>query len=271
MTHRIPFLLLSAFALVSSFAPLHAAPAKAKAGPVAASDAIPDERRRKWWMPRHEAIIARNAAEKPDIILVGDSITHWWGGLPADGSKNTGAAVFDYYFGDRKVTNLGYASDRTYHVIWRLKNGELDGISPKVAVVMIGTNNHPTPGHTPEDTAGAVKDICALIRKSSPNTKILLLAVFPRDNQKKADYIAFPGLVNKHLAKLDGKDGITYLDLSDKLGNPDGTTRAGLFYDRIHPTAEGYKVWGEAMEPTLAKLLGTQPKPPMPDAPKKGK
>lgn len=232
------------------------------AAKIAATDAVADETGRKWWLPRHAATVKFVAVKKPDLIFVGDSITHWWGGLPADASRNTGAAVFDRYYGDRNAANLGFASDRTYHVLWRLKNGELAGIAPKVAVVMIGTNNAPTPGHSPEQTAAGVKAICELIRKSSPATKILLLGVFPRDAQKKPDYVAFPGLVNRQLAKLDGKDGVVYLNINDKLGNPDGTCRKGLFSDGLHPTSAGYAVWAEAMEPTLAKLLGVPAKPP---------
>ena len=273
-SHPVSFLsALVALAAVAAPLPLCAdAPKPAakvlKAKGVAATDAVPDEKGRTWWMPRHEAAVKLLAERKPDILLIGDSITHWWGGEPTEGGRGTGKAVFDHYFGDRKVVNLGCASDRTYHVLWRLKNGELDGISPKVAVVMIGTNNHPTPGHSPEDTAAGVKAICALIREKLPKTKILLLGVFPRNNQSGADFIAFPSRVNAILRKLHGANGITYLEINDSLGNPDGTTRAGLFSDRLHPTAAGYKVWAEAMEPTLARLLGVPPKRPMPAASK---
>lgn len=216
-----------------------------------------------WWKPRHEAAKKAIAEKKPDLLFIGDSITHWWGGIPNEASKNTASSLYDHYYGHRNAVNLGYASDRTYNTIWRLRNGELEGVKPKVAVVMIGTNNHPIPGHSGVETAKGVAEICKLVHKASPSTKILLLSVFPRTRAGAAGYSEFIPAVNKELAKLDGKNGITFLDLTEKLGKADGTCNPAYFYDGLHPNAAGYKAWAEAMEPTLANLLGDKPVEPM--------
>ena len=92
------------------------------------------------WATRHRAIVARNEQVKPDILLLGDSITHFWGGEPSD-ARARGPVSYQRYFGAFKVTNIGYGWDRTENVLWRLRHGEVDGIRPRVVMVMIGTNN----------------------------------------------------------------------------------------------------------------------------------
>lgn len=213
---------------------------------------------------RHERIKALVKAEKPELVFIGDSITHQWGGVPEvkeKGVRPVGDRYWKHYYGHRKALNMGFSSDRVENVLWRLQNGEFDGISPKVAVIMIGTNNNPGPA-TAAQTAEGVEAICKLVNRKSPKTKILLLGVFPRAHRTPKEN-AFPGEVNAFLAKLDGKLNVTYLDLAPRLANPDGTLVPGAFYDKLHPGEAGYRIWAEAMEPVLAKLLGDKPVEPV--------
>jgi beta-glucosidase len=129
------------------------------------------------WMARHNAVVDRVKQGNVDMVLVGDSITHMWGGVPQPGGP--GQYLWDKYFGSRNAVNLGFGWDRTQHVLWRLEHGELDGIKPKVAIVMIGTNNMGS--NSADDIATGVDTIVSVIRHKVKGIKILLLGIFPRD------------------------------------------------------------------------------------------
>jgi len=230
--------------------------AEAKFEPLAGATAQPSslvpltQSRDSWynWEKRHAEICALVRECKPQLVFIGDSITHLFGGEPK--GRANGAEVWKKYYGTRNALNLGYGWDRTENVIWRLQHGELDGATPKVAVLMIGTNNRDL--NSPADIAAGVRAICAEIKQRSPQTKILLLAVFPRgakpDNTRlKTDEL------NQLLAKMEG---VTFLDIGAKFMNPDGSISPEIMGDYLHPTAKGYEIWAEAMEPTLRKMLG---------------
>jgi len=195
--------------------------------------------------PRHRAFNERVKQGNVDLIFIGDSITQRW--------EKAGKEVWQNYYGHRKAVNLGIGGDRTQHVLWRLDNGNIDGISPKVAVVMIGTNNHP-PRNTGEEIADGIIAICKKLRTKLPKTKILLLGIFPRERK--------PCAMRKELAKAskiaskiaDGKM-IHYLDIGDKFVEPDGSISRDVMKDYLHLTPKGYKIWAEAIEPKLAELM----------------
>jgi lysophospholipase L1-like esterase len=215
------------------------------------------------WAKRHAAICAAVKERKPKLVFIGDSITHFFGGEPSD-IGHTGAAVWKKYYEARNPVNLGYGWDRTENVLWRLGEGnELEGSSPKAAVIMIGTNNMGI--NSAPDIAEGVHQICERLHKAEPETKILLLGIFPRGpkpdgTRKKIEEI------NAILAKLNGQINITFLDIGPKFLATDGSISKDIMNDFLHPTAKGYAIWSEAMEPTLAKLLGDEPVKP--DAPK---
>jgi lysophospholipase L1-like esterase len=150
--------------------------------------------------------------------------------------------------------NLGIADDRTQHVLWRLDNGNIDGISPKVAVVMIGTNNHP-PRNTGEEVADGIIAICNKLRTRLPKTNILLLGIFPREQKPCAmrEELAKASKIASKIA--DGKK-IYYLNIVGKFLEPDGSISKDVMNDYLHLTPKGYKIWAEAMEPKLAELMG---------------
>jgi len=148
--------------------------------------------------------------------------------------------------------NLGYGWDRTENVLWRLTHGEFDGVSPKVVVVMIGTNNMDL--NTTEEIAAGITEICAELHRRSPSTQILLLGIFPRGQSPDATR-AKVNAVNKRIATLDGHAGVTYLDIGHVFLEPGDSISKDVMYDFLHPSALGYARWSAAMKPTLDRLL----------------
>src|SRR5206468_2705561 len=153
------------------------------------------------WIKRHERFNEMAKKGGIDVLFLGDSITDAWGG-EGHGAKSSGREIFEKEFVPLKAANFGIGGDRTQHVLWRLQNGELDGIQPKVVMLMIGTNNSNGKNNTAEEIADGITAIVKEIHKQSPATKVLLLGVFPRganpnpQREKLAD-------VNKIVAKLD--------------------------------------------------------------------
>ncbi len=214
---------------------------------VEAADKPAHRLKHKWWKHRHQHKLAAAQNTKVELLFIGDSITHGW--------ENKGRELWKQYYAPRKAFNLGYSGDRTQHVLWRLENGEMKGMKPKVAVIMIGTNNTGHSMQKAEETAQGIKAIISSIQKISPKTHILLLAIFPRgehpDHQMRVRNTEINDII-----KTYANDKITYLDISSKLLTEDGILTKKVMPDRLHPQGDGYQIWAEAMEPTLKKLLG---------------
>jgi len=223
------------------------------------STLVPVTQNRDWrvydWTTRHREASALMRSRRPDIVMLGDSITHFWGGEPS-GGRRTGVEEWNRFFAGRSVVNLGYGWDRTENVLWRLENGEFEGVTPKVVVLMIGTNNITL--NTPDEIAAGVEAICASIHQRSPATKILLLAIFPRGQKPDATRAKVDD-VNRRIAKLDDRDYVTFLDIGAKFLEPDGSISPDVMYDYLHPTPKGYAIWSAAMAPSLDRLAA-QPK-----------
>ncbi|QDV09774.1 Beta-glucuronidase [Planctomycetes bacterium Poly30] len=209
-----------------------------------------------WWWGRHQEKRALAAKGDVDLVFIGDSITHAW--------EDAGAReTWNRYYGRRRALNLGFSGDRTENVLWRLQNGELDGISPKVAVVMIGTNNtdgvnFPT-AHSAEELAEGIVAVCKTIRVLLPNTQILLLAPFPygeTPNPRRATNHAAGQLA---AAALAGDERIRFADLSAHFLTEDETIDREIMPDFLHPGPKGQAIWAQAMEPLLSELLGDAP------------
>jgi len=230
------------------------------AGPRPASTLVPVTQGRDWrvydWPARHAAAAALMRARQPEIVMLGDSIVHFWGGDPDGGQvggRRTAPEVWDRLFAARRVVNLGYGWDRTENVLWRLRHGEFEHVSPKVVVLMIGTNNVPL--NTPDEIAAGVSAICDEIHQRSPASRILLLGIFPRGEEPDANRAAVEA-VNQRLAAFDGRGGVvTYLDIGDRFLAADRSISRDVMYDFLHPTAKGYGIWSAAIEPTLTRLL----------------
>lgn len=208
--------------------------------------AIKPEPRDGGWMKRHESFNERVKKGDVDLLLIGDSITQGWEG--------SGADVWKKFYGNRKAVNLGIGGDRTQHVLWRLDNGNIAGIKPKLAVLMIGTNNSGT--NTSEEIAEGIKAIVAKLNKELPETKVLVLAVFPRgadpnDTKRKVNEGA-----NAIIAKTEMGMNDYYLDIGPKFLGEGGTLSKEIMPDLLHLSPQGYKIWAESIEPMVAKLMG---------------
>jgi lysophospholipase L1-like esterase len=200
------------------------------------------------FMARHEKFLARTKSGPVDVLFVGDSITQGW--------ETSGRALWKQHYEPLKAANFSIAGDRTEHVLWRLSNGELDGITPKVIVLLIGSNNYRAPEG---DIMRGVRANVTLIKTKLPKTKILVLGLLPRGPEGKNSLRGKFAYVNKDLAKLDNQQQIRFLDLSPKFLDPKSKIPKDLMADGMHPTQKGYALWAEAMDPLLNAMLGPTP------------
>jgi lysophospholipase L1-like esterase len=200
------------------------------------------------FLKRHEGFLKdlKEKDGKVGLLFVGDSITDGWRG----GGKEVFAKTYD----KDEPYNIGIGGDRTQHVIWRLEHGEVEGINPKVAVLMIGTNN--LGDNTNEEIVKGVTKCVEELHEKLPHTKVLLLAIFPRDEKPDSPRRTRIKEINEELAKLDdGGKTVKYLDIGPKFLAEDGTLPVEIMKDHLHPTAKGYQVWADAMQPTLDELM----------------
>jgi lysophospholipase L1-like esterase len=203
----------------------------------------------------HQDLVAKAKAGGIDLYFLGDSITRRWGCTDAVWAKNF-ANWKENFFG-WNAANFGWGADGIQNILWRIQNGELDGVNPKVIVILAGTNNIGARAGGDEKVADIVRGLDALVatcRQKAPNAKIILTAIFPRNDSMAT----WPEIqrVNEQLAKrADGKD-IFYLNMNDKLANADGVLFEGMTIDKLHPTVKGYQVWADGLRPLLTKLLG---------------
>jgi len=238
MTNQRPlFLSLLLLALL-------AAPAIAQKAENTAVVPVPREGAR--WTNRHQAMNQRVAKGNVDLLMIGDSITQGWEGA--------GRKVWEKHYGSRNAVNLGIGGDRTQHVISRLQNGNIEGIEPKLAVIMIGTNN--SGDNSGEEIAAGVTEIVDLLNKELPETKVLVLGIFPRgatpdDPRRKVNEAA-----NEIIAKLGERENVTYLDIGKEFLSYDGTLTREVMPDLLHLNEKSYQTWAEAIEPEVSKVLG---------------
>lgn len=210
------------------------------------NDAINPVPRAGGWMKRHESMNARVEKGDVDVVFIGDSITQGWEG--------SGKNVWAKFYGKRNAVNLGIGGDRTQHVIWRLDNGNLKGIAPKAAVIMIGTNN--SGSNSPEEIAAGVTAIVRQLQDKTPKTKILLLATFPRGATPADPKRQVNEKSNAIVAKLASDENVSYLDIGPKFLGEDGSLSKEIMPDLLHLSEKGYTIWAESIEAELAKLMG---------------
>ena len=198
-----------------------------------------------FWADRHKLFLDRVKPGDAELLFIGDSITQGWEGAGKD--------VWKRFYGERHAVNLGIGGDRTQHVLWRLDHGEIDGIKPKAAVIMIGTNNMST--NSPEEIAEGVKLIVGRIQKKQPQTKILLLAIFPRAAKSDDPIRAKVKETNVLLSKLDDGKTVKFMDIGNNFLEADGSLAKEIMPDFLHLSPKGYRIWADAIEPTLWKML----------------
>lgn len=202
---------------------------------------------RDWWEPRHQEKLERIKQGNIDLLMIGDSITEGW--------AKEGKDVWEKYYAGRNAVNLGYGGDRTENVLWRLQHGEVDGINPKVAVLMIGTNNTGHRLERPKYTALGIKAIVDELRVRLPQTHILLLAVFPREQSPEAHMRKINDEINNIIASYADNEQVYFLNINHHFLDANGILSRAVMPDLLHLNESSYRIWAGAMEPVLSHLL----------------
>ena len=216
-----------------------------------------------WWHARHEEKLAQAREGHVDLVFLGDSIMQDWEehGPPA---WRDFAPEWQRFYGDRHALNLGFKGDTTASLLWRILHGEVDGIEPKVAVILIGANNNGRAHWSAEQTLGGIDAVIAAVHRKLPATRILLLSVLPSDRSAWVDETT--AAINRGLAQRYGAGAdpaVTYADVTGVFMQGSRLDRAA-FLDGyltppdplLHPTAQAQARLSEAIEPALARLMG---------------
>jgi lysophospholipase L1-like esterase len=253
MNHRFSKLLI-ALTLISCQACAQVSPpAKPR---LSASEAF-EKQDNGVFLKHHETFLARAKSGPIGLLFLGDSITERWKVAPH---------IWETYYGKYQPANFGIGGARTQNLIWQIEHGELDGIAPKVAVLMLGTNN--SLDYNAEEIAAADRKIVAMVRARLPQTKILVLGIFPRGpREPKGGAITQASVdeaakrmqtidaVNRDLAKLDDGKTIRFLDINPVFLGQDGKIPSAIMPDQLHPGPAGYQLWADAMQPLLDSMI----------------
>jgi lysophospholipase L1-like esterase len=208
------------------------------------------------WFARHAEILRVKDAVNPEVVFIGDSITHQWGGVPAaNGHPSPGEQVLKTTLGQYRTLNLGFGWDRTQNVLWRIDHGELDGLHPKVVVIHIGTNNT-SPGHARPNTAPEIAEgigtICDRVHAKVPHAKIIIMAIFPREASPDHPRRLLINATNKLLPAVARAQQAVLVDLTPQMLAPDGQLPRDVARDLCHLTEKGYQIWADAILPIIA-------------------
>jgi len=203
------------------------------------------------WYARHHAELELQKNLKPRVVLLGDSITHFWSGSPISTHVN-GPRSWQRVFGGMAVLNMGFGWDRTQNVLWRLRQGEFEGLIPQWVVLAIGTNNltatENARANTPPEVVDGIEAICREVHKRSPASHIILMAILPRGQQASNPLRTPIQSTNRLLAqRFAGDPSITYLDIGARFLESDGSLPPAIMPDGTHPTDAGYQIWADAL------------------------
>ena len=206
-------------------------------------------------MTAHAQLLEKAKQGRIDLYFLGDSIVRRWGALDypellANWKEN---------FYGWNAGNFGWGADRTQNILWRLENGEMDDVNPKVIVLLAGTNNvgaQPRDESMSAEIARGVKAIVDVCQRKAPGATIVLTAVFPRND----NMAVMPAIdrINQQLATLADGRRVRFLNINDRLADANGVLVAGVLNerDKLHPTLKGYQIWADALKPILRELLG---------------
>ena len=196
---------------------------------------------------RQRAFLERAVDKEIQIVFLGDSITELW--------QKKGKAVWEEHYAHLNAANFGVSGEHTEHTLGHIAGGILNGLHPKVVVLLIGTNNV---GHIPDEkpwwTADGIKKIVRSVHERLPDTKVLLLAVFPREKKDSRHRKQITD-INAEIRKLDDGKKTRYLDLTPKFTDAKGEIPKDIMPDGLHPNAKGYQIWAEAMQPLLDEMM----------------
>lgn len=202
------------------------------------------------WPERHEQLNQLAQEEQWELVFIGDSITDAW--------DNAGRSIWQRYYADRRAGNLGIGGDQTQHVLYRLEHGNLAHQTPKVAVIMIGTNNLGNAHMKPAEVIEGIEAVVAKVHELTPDTQILLLGVFPRGQQADNPFRAQIKEVNEGISRLEDEPYVHYMDIGQVFLEEDGSLSKQVMPDFLHLTQEGYARWAEAIEQQLTELMGAE-------------
>ena len=215
-----------------------------------------------WWV-RHADVLSIKDSINPEIVLIGNSITHFWGGEPrlkyADGRprKPNGPKAWESVFAPYRVLNLGFGWDRTQNVLWRLDHGELDGLHPRKVIIDIGTNNTSETNHARMNTASeiveGIRAACLRVRSKLPGSEIILMAIFPREQSPDHPRRKLINEINQQLEVFAKENNIDLVNIGPKMVAPDGTLPKEIANDFCHPTEKGYQIWADAIREIVAE------------------
>jgi lysophospholipase L1-like esterase len=207
----------------------------------------PDGKPLAGFLAIHERHLKRAAEGPVDLLFLGDSITAAW--------SNRGKPAWDQHFAKHQAAAFGVSSDRTQQVLWRIDNGALDRIRPRLVVLLIGTNNVAT-GDPPDRIAAGVRTVLDRIHAKAPDARVLLMAIFPRAHQRDAGQPTETiRQTNALLAKLADGQRVRFLDIGPALLNPDGTFSKDIMPDYLHLSPDGYRRWAQAIAPTVEEMM----------------
>jgi beta-glucosidase len=206
----------------------------------------PEARNDNWWKEKHEAFLTetKKDAQTIKIIFYGDSITEGW--------KGSGQEVWKEYYSTRNAVNYGIGGDLTQHLIWRINNGEVEGLHPKLVILKIGTNNLGSAND--EDIAKGVKQVIEDLQKKLPSAKVLLLGILPRGDANNA-YEPRIKHINSIIKTYADGNKVKFLDMGPSFEDASGHIHENLYVpDKLHLSKEGYSVWAKTMDELFRKM-----------------
>jgi lysophospholipase L1-like esterase len=209
----------------------------------------------------HALLVAKARRGGIDVYFAGDSITRRWGT-----SDVAYREFFDHWthsFFGWNAANFGWGGDTVQNILWRLNEGELDDVHPKVIVLMAGTNNV---GGTPrqgvdaavvENVANGIRAVLEVMRRKAPDATVILMGITPRtDSRGGASVMPTIDAINERMARLADGGKIRYLSINRLLARPDGAPREGVTVDGLHLSVTGYQRWADALTPIFTEILG---------------
>lgn len=205
------------------------------------------------WLDQHEQCCAMAREGGFDLVLLGDSITQSWGG-PGRRVATTAEGLVSRVFAGLRTANMGISGDRTQNLLWRVRNGTVDGLHPRWVALMIGTNNL-SRGEAPDDVARGILAVVEELRRKLPDAGILVQPPLPRGARPEDPMRRATEALRRRLAAVAWPDGVSFVDLSAAFVEEDGSLAAGLFAgDALHLRAPGYEAWGAALRSALDRL-----------------
>ncbi|MDT8389534.1 MAG: GDSL-type esterase/lipase family protein [Lentisphaeria bacterium] len=216
------------------------------------SPIVPEIQDKEWkspeeWLSQHREFLRLAEDKRIPLLFLGDSITQGWSGA--------GKKAWDAAFAPLGGVNFGIGGDEVQHVLWRVLNGEVDGLSPALVVLLIGTNNIGNAGHSGLDTAEGIKLLVNTLREKMPETAILLHKVFPRDQEAGTPFRREIAALNQSISSLKGEAGVTLIDVNHLFLEDDGTIAVSTMPDFLHLSMKSYHRWADVLLPEVRRLM----------------